>query len=329
MGGIGKTTHAKVLYDKISYWFDSCCFIENVSQNYKDGGATIIQKQILHQTLDEHNLEIYSHFEISSTLRNRLSHIKVLVVLDNVDELEQLEDLAISSKLLGRGSRIIIITRDEHILKVYGVDEVHKVPLLNKDDARQLFLRKAFKSDNLSSSSCMELTPKILEYAQSLPLAIKAIGSLLYSRDAKQWRDALERMKNNPNKNIMNVLQISFEGLESDEKEIFLHIACFFHGEREDYVKQILDSCGLHPHIGIPIIMEKSLITIRNQEIHMHEMLQELGKKIVREKSPEEPGSWSRLWLYQDFHRVLMSATVTSFDCKIRFHDFLIFIRKF
>ena len=73
---------------------------------------------------------------------------------------------------------------------------------------------------------------------------------------------------------------------------------------------RILDCCGLHPHIGIPVIIEKSLIIIRNQEIHMHEMLQELGKKIVREKYPEEPTLWSRLWLYKDFENVLISETV-------------------
>ncbi|XP_057731763.1 disease resistance protein RUN1-like [Arachis stenosperma] len=309
MGGIGKTTHAKVLYDKISHQFDGCCFIENVSQSYRNGGAVIIQKQILNQALDEQNLEMFGHFEISGILRDRLSCIKVVIVLDNVDELQQLEELAISPKLLGRGSRIIIVTRNEHILKVYGADEVDKVALLDDDEARELLLRKALGDDGSSSSKYMHLIPKILEYAQNLPLAVKVVGSLLHSRDVTQWTDALKRMRKIPNKNIMDVLQISFEGLELYEKEIFLHIACFFHGEREDYVKQILDSCGLHPHIGIPTIMEKSLITIRNQEIHMHEMLQELGKKIVREKSPEEPGLWSRLWLYHDFYRVLTSAT--------------------
>ena len=45
MAGIGKTTLAFVLYDRISYQFDACCFIENVSKIYKDGGATAVQMQ--------------------------------------------------------------------------------------------------------------------------------------------------------------------------------------------------------------------------------------------------------------------------------------------
>ncbi|XP_061354687.1 disease resistance protein RPV1-like [Gastrolobium bilobum] len=287
MGGIGKTTLATVLYDRISYLFDACCFIEDVSKIYRDGGAIAVQKQILRQTLDEKNLETYSPSEISGIVRYRLHNIKILVVLDNVDQLEQLQDLAIYPKLLFAGSRIIITTRDKHILRVYGADKVHEVPLLNNNDASELFCRKAFKSDD-RSNSCVDLIP--------------------------QWKDALNRLEKNPDNKIMDVLQISIEGLQHEEKEIFLHIACFFKGEREDYVKRILDACGLHPYIGIQSLVEKSLIMIRNEEIHMHEMLQELGKKIVRHQCPEMPGCWNRLWLFKDFYHVLSTETVTNFN---------------
>jgi replication-associated recombination protein RarA len=55
MDGIGKTTLANVLYDTIShqYQFDACCFIEDVSKIYRDGGAIAVQKRILHQTIKE------------------------------------------------------------------------------------------------------------------------------------------------------------------------------------------------------------------------------------------------------------------------------------
>ena len=135
-------------------------------------------------------------------------------------------------------------------------------------------------------------------------------------------RVALNRLGEEPYKEIMDILKISFEDLQSTEKEIFLHIACFFHGERKDYVKWILDCCRLYPHIGIQIIMEKSLITIRDQKIHMHEMLRQLGKKIVRENYPGEPRLWSRLWLYQDFVQVLRSEMVITYPWKIRLQDF-------
>ncbi|XP_058779817.1 disease resistance protein RPV1-like isoform X2 [Vicia villosa] len=312
MGGVGKTTHAAVLYDRISYQFDACCFINNISKLYMDGGGVAVQKQILRQALDERNLDSYDTGEIAGIMINRLQGgIKVLLVLDNVDQYEQLEELAIDPKLLCKESRIIITTRDEHILRVYGVDKIHKVPLLNSNDASELFSRRAFRGEE-RSNNCIELIPEILKYAQNLPLAIKVVGSFLCTRDATQWRDALNRLKNNPDNKIMDVLQMSVDGLEHEEKEIFLHIACFFKGEREDYVKRILDACGLYPHIGIQRVIEKSLITIKNQEIHMHDMLQELGKKIVRHRFLGDPTSWSRLWQYHDFYQVLTTETGTN-----------------
>ncbi|KAK2424031.1 disease resistance protein RUN1 [Trifolium repens] len=322
MAGIGKTTLASVLYDRVSYQFNASCFIENVSKIYNDGGATAVKKQILRQTLDEKNLETYSPSEISGILHNRLRNRKFLVVLDNVDLLEQVEELAINPELLGKGSRMIITTRDMHILKVFGAQlsishdkclsyDVYEVPLLNNIDARALFYRKAFEGED-PSRRCVKLTPEVLKYAQGLPLAVRVVGSFLCTRNANEWRDALSRLRKNPDNKVMDVLEVSFEGLHAEEKEIFLHIACFFKGEKEDYVKRILDACGLHPHIGIPSLIERSLITIINQEILMHEMLQELGKKIVRNKFPFQPGSWSRLWLYEDFYSVMRTETGTN-----------------
>jgi hypothetical protein len=302
MGGIGKTTLATVLYDTIShhYQFGACCFIDNVSTIYRDGGAIAVQKQILRQTLKEQNLDAHSPSEIFGIIVNRLYNMKLLVVLDDVDQFEQLQELHINPKLLHPGSRIIITTRDRHILELYGVITIHEVELMNDNDALELLCRKAFKNDNLSGHA--ELIPKVLEYTQGLPLAIRVMGSLLYQRPTAQWRATLERLKNNPNSGIMKVLQSSFKGLDDIEKEIFLHVACFFEGEREDFVRRVLDACGLHPDIGISLIAEKSFITIRNQEIHMHKMLQEFGKQIVREQHPDEPRLWSRLWLYRDLH---------------------------
>ncbi|PNY10412.1 disease resistance protein (TIR-NBS-LRR class), partial [Trifolium pratense] len=319
MAGIGKTTIASVLYDRISSQFDASCFIENVSKIYRDGDAIAVQKQILRQTVDEINLESYSPSEISGIVRKRMCNRKFLVVLDNVDILEQVEELAINPRLLGTGSRMIITTRNAHILRVYEEQlslshdrcVSYEVPLLNNNEACKLFYRKASKGKDLTSE-CVNLTNEVLKYAQGLPLAVRVVGSFLCTRNVNQWGDAMYRLRNNPDNKVMDVLKVSLEGLHSNDKEIFLHIACFFKGEKEDYVKRILDACGLHPHFGIQNLIERSLITIRNQKIHMHEMVQELGKKIVRQQFLDEPGSWSRLWLYDDFYHVMMTETGTN-----------------
>ncbi|RHN46491.1 putative winged helix-turn-helix DNA-binding domain, leucine-rich repeat domain, L [Medicago truncatula] len=306
MDGIGKTALAKVLYDRISYQFDACCFIENVSKIYEDGGAVAVQKQILCRTIKEKNIDTYSPPNISQIMRNRLCKIKLLIVLDNVEQLEQLEELDIQPVFLHTGSRIITIARDKHILQAYGANDVFEAKLMNPEDARKLFCRKAFKSD-YPSSGFAELISKVLKYANRLPLAVKVLGSFLFSRNANQWNSTLDKFEKNPPNKIMKVLNVSYEGLEQDEKEVFLHVACFFNGERRDYVSRILDACGLNPGINIPLLAEKSLITIINEEIYMHEMLHKLGKQIVREQHPDKPDLWSRMWLYRDFHDAMIS----------------------
>jgi hypothetical protein len=210
---------------------------------------------------------------------------------------------------LGTGSRIIIISRDCHILREHGIDEVYQVQLLDHNNALQLFCRKAFKSDDIVSGY-EQLTYDVLIYASGLPLAIKALGSFLYGRDASEWRSALARLRENPRPDIMDVLRISFDGLEDTEKDIFLDIACFFVGNRETFVKKILDIRGFQPEIGLRVLIDKSFITCVHRKIYMHGLFKELGKSIVREKSPREPRKWSRIWDYTDFYNVMSENMV-------------------
>jgi hypothetical protein len=243
-------------------------------------------------------------------IRSRLGHLRTLLVLDNVDQVEQLEKLAVNSECLGVGSRIIITSRDAHILKEYGVDEVYEVPLMNKTDSLQLFCRKAFKCGNIFSNY-EELTHDILNYANGLPLAIKVLGSFLFGRDISEWRSALARLRESPNKDIMDVLRLSFDGLERLEKEIFLHIACFFNHLKVEYVKNVLNCCGFHPDIGLRVLIDKSLISIYdNFFVKMHSLLEELGKKIVQENSTKDLRKWSRLWLHKHFDDVMLENMV-------------------
>jgi len=150
MGGIGKTALGMVLYDRISHQFDTCCFIDDVSKMFRShDGPLSVQKQILHQTLDEEHHQICSLSTASNLIRRRLCRQRVLMIFDNVDKVEQLEKIGVCGEWLGGGSKIIIISRDEHILKNYGVDKVYKVPLLDRTNSLQLLSRKAFKLDHI------------------------------------------------------------------------------------------------------------------------------------------------------------------------------------
>ena len=74
-------------------------------------------------------------------------------------------------------------------------------------------------------------------------------------------------------------------------------------------VMEILENCGFDAAIGISVLMDKSLITIEVGQLQMHDLLQEMGREIIRRESVE-PGKRSRLWLCEDLLHVLTNNTV-------------------
>ncbi|KAL4293198.1 hypothetical protein HN51_043672 [Arachis hypogaea] len=314
MSGIGKTVLGMILFDRISYQFDAFCFIQDVNHIHRThgkGAVTEIQKQILHQIFQEKNLKFSSPPEIAKILQNRLCNLnlpkKALIVLDDVSDPKQWDDLGIDHNLLGRGSRVVITTRFKHVLNVPTSYEIYEVPLLNdEEEALKLFQTKASKI-GCPNPTVHDVSRKVVEYAQSLPSAIVELGSYFNQRPEVLWEGYLERWRKYPNEGYMNSLQeTSYTDLKGDEKIIFLDIACFFGGKRNKYVEHILESrISSDPHLAIQEIWRNSLIKIRNDEIHMHQILRDLGKKIVRGNNTEEPKCWSRLWDAKDFQKAL------------------------
>ena len=131
---------------------------------------------------------------------------------------------------------------------------------MNYDQALHLFSLKAFGEDHLAMDY-QTLSQYFVQYASGLPLAIKVLGSFLFKRSTAEWESALGRLKEYPEREILDVLQINFDGLHQTEKEIFLHIACFFNNE-EDLVEEILDCLDLYPKIGLRVLFDKSLVKL-------------------------------------------------------------------
>ncbi|GMI83980.1 hypothetical protein like AT5G17680 [Hibiscus trionum] len=306
MGGIGKTTLATVVYDQLSSHFEGKVFIADVREVSDKLGLVSLQKQLLSQILSDEGFNFFNVREGNALISHRLSHKKVLVVIDDVDNLQHLKCLVGRHDWFGSGSRIIVTTRDEHLLQSYRVDDVYKPSTLNDNDALRLFNLKAFDSETVQNDVFVELSEHVAKYASGLPLAIEVLGSFLCGRDVAQWRSAIQRLEKDSNKEIIDRLRISFDGLEETEKNIFLDIACFFNGDEKDFVIKVLDGCELFPDIGIDVLIKKSLLTVnKNNILWMHNLLQEMGRKIVREKSVEEPGKRCRLWEEEDVYHVL------------------------
>ena len=153
-----------------------------------------------------------------------------------------------------------------------------------------------------------------MKYASGLPLALEVLGSFMFGKNTIEWKAALERLQEFPDDAILRVLVISFNGLQKPQKEIFLHIACFFNNKKKGDVLEILDILGLYPHIGLKELIDKSLLKIMdNGIVWMHDLLKEMGRNMVRQECLDDPGKRSRLWDYEDINKVLKKNKVRSY----------------
>ena len=260
----------------------------------------------------ESETNIWKISEGINVIGNIVRNKKVLIVLDDVDGEEQLEALAGNHDWFGSGSRIIVTSRDSHLLRRCDMNFIYTVKQLNNDDALKLFSWRAFKKPN-PKENYMDLSQDFVSYANGLPLALKVLGSLLFDKEIDEWNSALNKLKVEPDKKILDILKISYDGLTNTQKELFLDIACFFKGKNKDCIRDILKSFGYYPEYNIGVLIDKSLITIESKEtIWMHDLLQEMGQEIVHRESPKEPGRCSRLWFYKDALYVLKNNTVSS-----------------
>ncbi|KAJ8900503.1 hypothetical protein K2173_025280 [Erythroxylum novogranatense] len=293
MGGIGKTTIAEFIFKRLSSEFEGCCFLEDVRERSK---VRDLRKELISQLLGEKDRNVYAFLE------TRLGRRRALIVLDDVDDSQQLDSLIGDPCWFGSRSVIIITGRDKQVLG-RRTGFLYKVGPLKDKEALQLFSRSAFKQ-NYPRNDYESLSSSIVKYAQGNPLALKVLGSSLSGKTTKEWESALKKLLKGPNKNIQDVLQMGYDRLDGMEKDIFLHIACFFKGENKDVVMRVLESCEFDADIVVSVLVDKCFVTISGNILEMHDLMQEMGKEIVRQES-KHPNERSRLWDPKDVFKVL------------------------
>ncbi|CAL2238291.1 unnamed protein product [Prunus armeniaca] len=309
--GIGKTTIAKAMWNAIAHKFEGSCFLSNVRDNsMSDGDLIKLQEALLHQILGV-EWKIRSVDEGIGVIKERLSHKKILLILDDVNQLKQLDNLA-GVGWFGEGSRVITTTQDRGLLERHGIDSIYEVQMLYDDRALKLFSLNAFGKSE-PPNDYLELTKRAIAYAQGIPLALTLLGSHLRNKDKDRWQDILDSYEGEPYTGIQKILRKSYDALEYSVQQVFLDIACFFKGEKKEYVLQIVsNSKNKVSRDCIEVLIEKAMITIDYGRIQMHDLLEKLGKDIVYDESPNDPGERSRLWSPEDVYSVLTEKNRAS-----------------
>ncbi|XP_071718692.1 disease resistance protein RPV1-like [Rutidosis leptorrhynchoides] len=315
MGGIGKTTLAKCIFNSNYREYDASCFLAKISEGLNEEKALLrFQTQLLSKILKSENEEkIWDVDDGITKVIKAICSKRILLVLDDVQTSRQLDAL-LGKRMFHPGSKVIITTRNQSLLNEFEVrPRVQTLQTLTTQDSSQLFRLYAFRP-NQPIQPYIRQSELAINHCMGLPLALIVLGSYLRDLTIMEWEDVIHRLASSiPLNGIHKVLQLSYETLEDDShKDLFLHIACFFVLEDKDFIVKLFAGCNLQPTVGIRKLMDRCLINVEYGKVGMHPLIREMGREVVRRESLKYPGKRTRLWCHEDFMHVLQENEGTE-----------------
>ncbi|XP_017973978.1 PREDICTED: putative disease resistance RPP13-like protein 3 isoform X1 [Theobroma cacao] len=233
MGGIGKTTLAKKVYNHgdIQARFPSRAWVY-VSQDFST--KDILQAIIKQVASTRRKLEKLEEEELEAILYEHLRKKRYLVVLDDVWSIGAWISLAKAFPDRSNGSRVMITTRNKGIaLKADAQSVPYHLHFLSEEDGWMLFCKKAFIHgvDSYRSPQLEEIGKEIVAKCAGLPLAIIVVGGLLSSkRNLGEWKRVLSNMNSlfarDPD-GVSSILALSYNDLPYYLKSCFLYLGQF------------------------------------------------------------------------------------------------------
>ncbi|KAI3463880.1 hypothetical protein Pfo_020543 [Paulownia fortunei] len=236
MGGIGKTTLARNVYDDpfVVSHFDTRAWI-TISQDYNVrrillGLLGCVIGKLTDEMLQEKNDELGVH------LYQSLSGRRYLIVLDDVWNIKSWDDTKMYFPDNKNGSRVMVTTREFTVANYAGSNSSHhQMHLLNKAESWNLLHKKVF-SEKTCPPELEKIGKKIAKNCRGLPLAIHVIGGLLSQAKRTQefWVQVARDVSSvvaNKDKQFSKILSLSYEHLPNHLKPCFLYMGAF----PEDY----------------------------------------------------------------------------------------------
>ncbi|KAJ0810919.1 putative virus X resistance protein-like, coiled-coil [Helianthus annuus] len=234
MGGMGKTTLAQLVYNhtSVDQYFDLKCWAY-VSENFQ---VNEIIKKII-ESVDKSGCTLTQLDTLQASLRNKLTGMKFLIVLDDVwaeeNEKEKWEIISGTLSCGAEGSIVVMTTRSEKTCQMMAkVGELqHELGCLPEEDSWLLFKKHAFARGRVGDDIC-KLEPigrEIVVKCKGLPLAVKTLGSLMWSKSSSNdWQRVKDsNIWNLQENNVLPALKLSYDNLVPHLKRCFSYFSLF------------------------------------------------------------------------------------------------------
>ncbi|GAU41226.1 hypothetical protein TSUD_129020 [Trifolium subterraneum] len=242
MGGQGKTTLAKKVFhnNKIVKHFDCHVWIK-VSQSYKIEG---LLRDMLHKFYEQQganpppNIHQMNRVVLVDEVRKYLQKKRYVVVFDDVWNLHFWDDIEFAMIDNKMGCKILITTRDINVLnacKKSSFVEVYQLKCLSEEQSLELFNKKAFYDLNgCCPENLIDISSKIVEKCNGLPLAIVVIGGVLSCKDRNtlEWRKFSENLISELKEDSMikQIVCLSYHDLSYNLKSCLLYFGLYPEG---------------------------------------------------------------------------------------------------
>ncbi|XP_057502447.1 disease resistance protein RPP13-like [Actinidia eriantha] len=242
MGGLGKTTIARKLYNtsSLTKQFDFDAWV-SVSKDYNI--QDLLQRTIKAfkkpTTKEEFEmLEKMKEEDLESYLRDLLKGHRYLVVFDDVWDVKAWESLRRALPDNKNGSRVIITTRQKVVAEPLNERTyVHELPFLGEVESWELFCKKVLSNCNEVDDkySCIPrdletMAREMVKKCHGLPLAIIVLGGLLSRKHPDEWskfQNNMWRHVREDNTHVQHILALSFHDLPHHLKSCFLYLGLF------------------------------------------------------------------------------------------------------
>ena len=311
MGGIGKTTLAMEVYNHFvsCQHFERYCFLKDV----RSSETPMLQNKVLFDLGVGWESCCNDRAEYTRKLRGALEGRRVLVIVDDISDANQLKALIPEINELGLKCWIVITSRRHDVLKdamktlPTASKAVYEVKTLDKSYSRHLFNMHAFGSET-PSEGFVELAEKISDACDGLPLSLTVMGSYLFEEMNKEiWVESVKVLREN--REIIDKLRICYDGLPTyEDKAMFQDIACMLIGVKQEVAMTIWKSCSncscsgsKTPASSLRNLIDRSLVKLdADDTLRMHDVLRDMGRDVVKRDCVKgrarPPKKWTHLW---------------------------------